>query len=170
MKKAFYGLTGDPITNGHLHVLSAAASMFDHTTVALAMNPSKKGQHAFDYCDRVDMLAKILKSFDGKATYVQIHDNEILVRLAKSYGAQFLVRGLRNLTDFEKEMEIQRFNAKFEPTIQTVFIPTPTHLADVSSSMVKGLVGLDGWETIVADYVPPIVLDYLRAWDKRRRS
>lgn len=167
-RKAFYGLTGDPITNGHLHVITAAANIFDQLVVALAMNPSKKGNHAFDYDARLSMLIEVIKPLKT-VCYTHIRDNEILVRLAKEEKASFLVRGLRNISDFEKEMEIQRFNARFEPSVQTVFIPTPANLADVSSSMVKGLVGLDGWETIVADFVPPIVLEHLKVWHQGRQ-
>lgn len=78
------------------------------------------------------------------------------------------MRGLRDLSDFEKEMALARINAKFEPSVQTIFIPTPADLADVSSSMVKGLVGLEDWEIIVAAYVPAVVLGFLREWKKRR--
>lgn len=87
MRKAYYALTGDPITNGHMHVMTTAAGMFDELTVALASNPAKSDSHAFSLKERTLMLDEALKPFNGLITHTVIHQNHIAVRQAQRAGA-----------------------------------------------------------------------------------
>jgi pantetheine-phosphate adenylyltransferase len=77
-----------------------------------------------------------------------------LVNYAASIGAQYIIRGLRNVNDFTYEQTMMQENRKINPTIDTIFIIADREYADVSSSLVKGLIGPNGWEDVVKDHLP----------------
>jgi pantetheine-phosphate adenylyltransferase len=162
---AYYGISGDPLTYGHMHVISKARAMFDSLIVGLAVNPDKN--YTFPVEDRAYMIRKAVS--EGM-NVVEIPPDRFLVREAKRAGAGFLVRGIRNVTDFHFEMELSHLNSSLERTIQTVWVPTPPDMAIVSSSLVKKTVGLEGWEKFLEDKVPPVVIEYLKEWHERRSS
>lgn len=160
---AYYGISGDPLTYGHMHVISKARAMFDKLIIGLAVNPDKN--YTFPIKDRAFMIRK---SVSESMEVVEIPSDKFLVREAKQAGARFLVRGIRNVTDFHFEMELAHLNMGLERHIQTVWIPTPPDLAIISSSLVKKTVGLDGWQAFLEDKVPPVTLEYLRVWHEGR--
>lgn len=166
MRKAFYAISGDPITNGHTHVLHAAADMFDMVVLALAVNSDKK--YTFSLDERREMVEKALHSRSDRLQITTIEPHEMTAKAARRAGATFLVRGIRDHKDLDYELRMAHFNTKIEPLVQTVWIPTPAHLADVSSSMVKGLVGLEGWHHLVETMVPRVVYERLIRWEQER--
>lgn len=168
MKKAYYAISGDPVTNGHLYVMEKAIDLFDELMVALAINPSKK--YAFSFEKRSMMLSLSLQPFNGRVAFTSIQPHEVTVKAAFRAGARYVVRGLRNTEDFPYELKMAHFNSKVQPEVQTIWIPTPPNLADVSSSFVKSLVGLEDWEKMVAGLVPPVVLDHLREMLEEQRN
>lgn len=167
-RRAFYAISGDPVTYGHLWVMGRAVETFDELTVALAVNPDKKYTFTFD--ERADMIRTAYGTASGRLSTVEIKPDELTVRAAKRAEAQFLVRGVRSTQDFESEMDMAWFNATLERGITTWLLPTPAHLAQTRSSFVKKMVGLEDWETILAAHVPPIVLDYLRTWHAKKKG
>lgn len=166
--KALYALSGDPVTNGHVWVIERALLTFDRLVVAIAENPAKR--YTFGLAARATMLKAAVPDPPASLTFTTILPGETTVRVAKQTGATVLVRGVRNAADCAYELSLAHFNAKLEPGVHTVWVPTPAALADVSSSFVKRLVGLDGWEEVVRDLVPPVVLDYLGRWHRQRQS
>lgn len=167
MRRVYYGLSADPVTLGHVWVIQQAAKMFDEVTVAVANNPSKR--HDFSLDARVNMTAEACHHLPT-VKVVALPPDEFLVRAAREAEAEYLIRGLRNGQDYAYESDIARFNAELEPTVKSVFIQTPAHLAGVSSSFVKGLVGLRGWEELVRQYVPVNVFHALRIWHEKGRK
>lgn len=165
MRRGFLALSGDPITFGHLWVIERGMDMCDEFLVALAINRAKK--HDFTIEDRKAMLSESIKD-RNKLKITEIAATETTVRAAQRAGAQYLIRGVRNAADFEYEMAMARFNAKVVPEIFTIFVPTPPCYADLSSSFVKGLVGLEDWEKMVQDCVPQPVLKRLREWHQKK--
>jgi pantetheine-phosphate adenylyltransferase len=85
---------------------------------------------------------------------VRRFDGRYLVRVAAELGARYLLRGVRNQTDFAYEQTIRNVNTDLEPSVETLFVMTPRELAEVSSSTVRGMVGFDGWQDVVKRYVP----------------
>ena len=106
------------------------------------------------------MLEQLVEKFGNvKATIIE---NQFLVHYANDIGATHLIRGLRNSADVVFEMSLTHANKRIEQSIDTVFFPAPEDMLMVSSSFVKSLVGPLGWENIVREYVPNVVLEYLK--------
>jgi pantetheine-phosphate adenylyltransferase len=101
---------------------------------------------------------------------IQSFTNQFLITFAQSVGARFVLRGIRNESDYEQERTMRNVNGDLDPHITTVFLMPPRSIAEVSSSLVRGLVGPEGWEDVVKSYVTPGVLQKLRDKYERRRS
>ncbi|MFZ5440772.1 MAG: pantetheine-phosphate adenylyltransferase [Myxococcota bacterium] len=155
MRRALYAGSFDPTTNGHLWVVEEGARLFDELIVVVGQNPQKKG--AWSKEERVEILARCCAHLPN--VQVRLFDGRYLVRVAAELGARYLLRGVRNATDFAYEQTIRNVNRDLEPGVETVFVMTPRELAEVSSSAVRGMVGFDGWQDVVKRYVPPPVFE-----------
>jgi pantetheine-phosphate adenylyltransferase len=153
LRRALYAGSFDPPTNGHLWVLEQGATLFDELVVVIGQNPQKKGSWPID--ERLAILRECCAHL--KNVEVRQFDGQYLVRVAAQLGARYLLRGLRNAGDFAYEQTIRNVNRDLEPSVETVFLVTPRELAEVSSSTVRSMIGFDGWEKVVAGYVPPVV-------------
>jgi len=145
MKKAVYAGSFDPITNGHLWIVEQAIELFDEVVVAIGGNPDKK--YTFSLEDRLAALRESLEVIGD--VHVDSFANEFLVNYAQSVGAQYIIRGIRNVGDYEFERGMRHINNDLQPNITTVFLMPPREIAEVSSSLVKGLIGPDGWRDVV---------------------
>lgn len=155
---AVYAGTFDPLTNGHLWMIERGADRFDALVVAIGTNPSKLC--LFTVEERLEMLKASTKHL--KNVRVETYDNQFLVRYAQSIGAKSIVRGIRSESDLEYERAMRHINSDMDPTITTWFLMPPRDIAEVSSSMVKSLVGPEGWEGVVSKYVPGPVLQKIK--------
>lgn len=153
-RTAVYAGSFDPPTNGHLWMIQQGAALFDELVVALAVNPDKPG--FFSREERLAVLHEMLADLPGNVR-VEAVSQGFLVDFAKEVGANYLLRGMRNTIDFEYEKPMARMNARMEPEIQSVFLMPPSELEEVSSSYVRGFVGVSGWERWVKACVPPCV-------------
>jgi pantetheine-phosphate adenylyltransferase len=155
-RKAIYGGSFDPITNGHIWVIEKGLQLFDHLIIAIGVNPKKSGYFSVD--ERVDMIQEYLMrtGYDKFASVITFRD-DFLVNKAKEHGCDYMLRGIRNATDFAYELEIKQFNDELDPTIETVFVVPPASLAGRSSSIVRGCVGLKNWESVVNRYTTDYV-------------
>ena len=153
---AVYAGSFDPPTLGHLWMIHQGEALFDRVIVAIGINPAKKYQFSVE--ERLEMLRGMVRS----KVSLEVVGNQYLFKWAKEHGAGFLLRGVRSLADFEYEKMVCEVNRLREPSLTSVFLMPPPELACVSSSFVKGLVGYDGWERVVADYVTPSVLAHLQ--------
>ncbi len=157
---AFYALSADPITVGHLWVIQSASQMFERVMIGIGQNANKTC--AFSARRRFEMTRDVIsKAGLANCEVREMELDDWTVKVAKELGYTHLIRGVRNSRDFEYEMELASFNRTLEPTIQTVFLPTPPELSLVSSSFVKSMIGLKDWEDIVAPLVPSAVMPYL---------
>jgi pantetheine-phosphate adenylyltransferase len=159
MKKAVYAGSFDPITNGHVWVVEQAVRLFDEVVVAIGENPDK--QHTFSLPDRLSVLRSSLQSMAHVC--VDTFESEFLVNYAKSVGAQYILRGIRDVAGYEFERGMRHINHDLQPEITTVFLMPPREIAELSSSLVKGLIGPAGWQDVVARYVPPPVYKLILA-------
>lgn len=150
MKTCVYAGSFDPITNGHLWMIEQGSKLFDNLIVAVGTNPGKKP--TFSLQERVGMLEEATKRFPNIA--VRSFENQFLVKYAKSVGAQYILRGIRTEGDYEYERGMRHINGDIDSQIIAVFLIPPREIAEVSSSFVKGLVGVDSWAEVVKKYVP----------------
>ncbi len=157
---ALYAGSFDPPTNGHLWMMQQGAAMFDELVVTLAVNPEKRG--FLPLAERERLLHDMVKKLPGKVRVATVEQG-FLVDFAKGQGAGFLLRGVRNTMDFEYEKTMARMNARMEPGIRSVFLMPPGELEEISSSIVRGFVGVPHWERWVRASVPPCVYDAIAA-------
>lgn len=151
-----YAGSFDPPTLGHLWMIRQGAELFDELVVALAVNPEKRPFLSTE--ERRSALQEMLAELpEGARVRVETVAHGFLVDFAKEAGATCLLRGVRNSTDFEYEKTMARVNARMEPSIRTVFLMPPGELEEISSSLVRGFVGVPGWERWVAACVHPAV-------------
>jgi len=154
---ALYAGSFDPPTIGHLWMIERGAALFPRLVVAVGRNPGKRP--AFTVEERLEMLRRSTRSL-GRLEVTSFGD-EFLIHFAKAIGATHILRGIRSGSDYEYERAMRNINGDLGPGITTVFLMPPRDIAEVSSSMVKGLIGPAGWKAVVRKYVPPPVLEKL---------
>jgi pantetheine-phosphate adenylyltransferase len=148
--RALYPGTFDPFTNGHLDIAQRAAAIFDELVIGVASDSGK--DTLFPLEERVEMVRDAcrhlptvrVESFQG-----------LVVAFASSIGARVLVKGLRAVTDFEREMQMAMMNRSLAPDLDTVFLVADTMYTFLSSGLVKEVCMLGG---DVSAYVPETVL------------
>ena len=157
MQTAVYAGSFDPPTNGHLWMISQGLALFDRLVVAIGQNPSKN--YVFSTEERIDLLRSSIPSCERLT--ITHFDNRYLVDYAKEVGAEFILRGIRSPGDYEYERVMRHINSDMAPDINTVFLMPPREMAELSSSMVMGMVGPEGWGKTVRRYLPSPVFDAL---------
>lgn len=145
--------------------------MFDRLYVAIGSNPAKT--YTFSVDERLAMLRDSIPSCERLT--ISEFGNLYLVNYAQSVDAQYILRGIRSSNDYEYERVMRHINGDMAPSITTTILMPPRDIAELSSSMVKSLVGPVGWEDSLRRYVPPAVFSSLqnyaadKAEKKRRR-
>ena len=147
-RKALYAGSFDPLTNGHLNIIERAAKLFDSLTVAIAVNPKKKGLFSVD--ERVEIVREVTKHIPNVTV-------DKFSGLAADYvnanGFTAYIRGLRAVNDFENELQMAQMNdLLFTGGTQTVLLMTDPRNSFISSSLIKEVASLGG---SVDDLVPP---------------
>jgi pantetheine-phosphate adenylyltransferase len=150
---ALYPGTFDPFTYGHHDVLERALRVFDRVEVTVGVNIEK--DTLFSTEERTDLIQRCTEDLDG--VRVAAHEGLIVDR-ARDTGAAALVRGLRQVSDFDAEFRMAFANRKLAPELETVFFMTSEEYALISSSMVRDA---HRWEGDVSKFVPPPVVEAL---------
>jgi pantetheine-phosphate adenylyltransferase len=154
MRHCIYPGTFDPITCGHLDVLSRASRLFDRVTVAIADNPGK--EPLFSAKER---LAMIVPNVTGFKNVEVTTFGGLLVDFALEQKADAIIRGLRALSDFEFEFNMALMNRHLQPLIETIFVMPNEQFSYTSSSLVKQVAKYGGQ---VGHFVPPNVAEALK--------
>ena len=129
----------DPPTNGHLNIIERAMRIFDHVIVAVAVNTSKTT--TFTPEERVEILKEIYHETEN----VEIDSfNGLLVDYAKKRGVSTVLRGIRNMSDYEYESQMALANKALDPQIETLYMMTEGKYAHLSSSIIKEILTFGG--------------------------
>jgi pantetheine-phosphate adenylyltransferase len=153
-RTAVYPGTFDPITNGHLDIITRGIRLFDTIVVAILRNPDKEPLFP------VDERVEILKAVVAPLSSVRVEAFEgLLVDYARERGAQAIVRGLRALSDFEYEYQMALMNQRLAPDLHTIYMMPSEAYSYVSSRLVKEVARLGG---DVTGLVPPEVAARLK--------
>jgi pantetheine-phosphate adenylyltransferase len=151
---AIYPGSFDPITNGHLDLIERGSRLADRLIVAILENRRK--QPLFSVQERVDMLTEVVKPYPN----VEVGwFHGLLVDYVKERGANFILRGIRAISDYEYELQIAHMNRRLSPGVETVFLMAGEAYSFISSQLVKEVASLGG---NVNGMVPPLVEDRLK--------
>jgi len=133
MKTAIFPGSFDPFTKGHLDIVMRSLDLFDRVIIAIGHN-TQKNKRYFELEWQVD---KINEAFANEPRVeVEVYD-ELTASLAKKFDAKYMVRGLRNTTDFEYENSISQINRYLNEDLETIFLITSPELAPISSSIIR---------------------------------
>lgn len=163
MTTAFYPGSFDPMTNGHLDVLVQALNVAAKVIVAIGIHPGKAPLFSFD--ERAELIRRSLQEFlpDRAGDIDVVSFDNLVVDAARERGAKLLVRGLRDGTDLDYEMQMAGMNRQMAPDIQTLFLPAGTASRPITATLVRQIAAMGG---DVSAFVPKAVYQALQA--KRR--
>ena len=145
--------TYDPVTNGHLDIITRAARVFDRVVVGVVNQPVRKQQTMFDAEQRRRFIEEAVAGNGIDNVDVAVFST-LLVEFAREHGAGAIVKGLRAISDFEYEFEMNQLNRKLAPEIESVYIIASPDYSFLSSTGVKEMATFGG---DVSDLVPPPV-------------
>jgi pantetheine-phosphate adenylyltransferase len=156
---ALYAGSFDPVTNGHIDVVSQAARLADRLVLAIGVHPGKAP--LFSAEERLAMLQETCGEVAKKAGCELrcITFSDLVVATARREGAQMLIRGLRDATDFDYEMQMAGMNATMAPQVQTVFLPASAAVRPITATLVRQIAGMGG---DVSAFVPASVAARLK--------
>ena len=156
---ALYAGSFDPVTNGHLDVIRHAANLADRLVLAIGVHPGKKP--LFSAEERQAMLEDIAGPIVRRAggTLKCITFSGLVVNAARKAGATLLIRGLRDASDFDYEMQMAGMNEAMAPRIQTVFLPASPAVRPITATLVRQIAGMGG---DVSAFVPAKVAARLK--------
>lgn len=154
MTIAIYPGSFDPITFGHIDIAERSSKIFDKVYVAILVNKEKKPLFSVD--ERLDMINRSLNNIKNIEI---ISYNGLLVDLAKEKNAKVIVRGLRAVSEYEKEIQVAHINSILDENIETMFLTTDLKYSYLSSSVVKEVASFKG---NLSKFVPPFVEEKLK--------
>jgi pantetheine-phosphate adenylyltransferase len=159
-RAALYTGSFDPVTNGHVDVVRQACAVVDRLVIAIGVHSSKAPM--FSAAERADMLRAVcgpVAQQAGVALEVETFD-DLAVEAARRAGATLIVRGVRDGTDLDYEMQMAAMNAAMAPDVQTVFFAASPPVRPITATLVRQIAGMGG---DVTSFVPPLVAERLKA-------
>jgi pantetheine-phosphate adenylyltransferase len=153
----------DPVTNGHLDVVRQASRVADRIVIAIGVHSSKAP--IFSAEERAELLRAVCGPvLQGKELEV-VTFSDLAVEAARRHGASIIVRGLRDGTDFDYEIQMASMNAAMAPEVQTVFLPASPPVRPITATLVRQIAQMGG---DVSAFVPDLVAERLGAKFKRQ--
>lgn len=144
MTIAIYAGSFDPVTNGHMDVLKGALRLADEVIVAIGVHPGKKPLFTFE--ERVALIGESSKAILGKVAgrVSVISFDGLVIDAARKHAAQLMVRGLRDGTDLDYEMQMAGMNGTMAPELQTVFLPADPAVRTITATLVRQIASMGG--------------------------
>jgi pantetheine-phosphate adenylyltransferase len=163
MTVAFYPGSFDPFTNGHIDILVQALNIASKLVVAIGVHPGKTPLFSLE--ERADLIQRsIADALPARAGDVSVVSfSNLVVDAARSHGARLLIRGLRDGTDLDYEMQMAGMNRQMAPDVQTVFLPAGVASRPITATLVRQIAAMDG---DVSAFVPAPVFAALKARHK----
>ena len=160
LRAAFYSGSFDPLTNGHLDVIVGAAAFCDRLTVGVGINPNKAA--LFSAEERLSLILDAARpALDGTGCALDVVAfSGLAIEAARAAGATLIVRGLRDSTDFDFEMQMAGMNRALAPEVRTVFLPASSPVRPITATLVRQIAAMGG---DVAAFAPPNVVAALKA-------
>lgn len=163
-RTALYPGSFDPLTNGHMDMLRAAFALCDRLVVAVGVHPAKAPMLPVnDRLALIEAVAGPMAQAAGVTIEVRTFGN-LLVDFAREVGATLLVRGLRDGTDLDYEMQMAGMNSTLAPALQTVFLPASPAARHITATLVRQIAAMGG---DIEAFVPPVVAERLAALHRR---
>jgi pantetheine-phosphate adenylyltransferase len=164
---ALYPGSFDPVTNGHIDVVYRAARLVGRLVIAIGVHPGKAPLFSVD--DRVAMLEETCGAMvrDAGCEFACITFDDLVVSTARRVGATIMVRGLRDGSDLDYEMQMAGMNAAMAPEVQTVFLPASPLVRPITATLVRQIAGMGG---DVSAFVPAAVVARLKAKFAKKTS
>lgn len=156
-RRAFYPGSFDPLTNGHLAVLDQAMRLFDEIVVAIGVHPGKTPLFSFD--ERAALIRQMVAELESGATVTVVSFDGLVVEAAHEAGAVALVRGVRDGTDLDYEMQMAGMNGAMRPDIVTLFFPATPDTRPITATLVRQIAAMGG---DVSRFVPAHVATAIR--------
>ena len=155
---ALYPGSFDPVTNGHIDVLAQALDLADKVIVAIGIHPAKKPMFSFD--ERLEMIRSAGKRLGAGSDRLHvIAFDKLVIHAAEEFGATILIRGLRDGTDLDYEMQMSGMNSAMAPSIRTVFLPASAGVRHITATLVRQIATMGG---DVSSFVPADVARHLK--------
>ena len=158
LRTAFYAGSFDPLTNGHVDVIRHAGAVADRLVVAIGVHPGKAPMFSAE--ERADMIREDCGPVIGADRLEVITFADLAVDAARRVGATLLIRGLRDGTDLDYEMQMAGMNAALAPGVQTVFLPSSPIVRPITATLVRQIASMGG---DVSGFVPAGALRRLKA-------
>jgi pantetheine-phosphate adenylyltransferase len=160
MRTAFYAGSFDPVTNGHLDVIAGACRLCDRLVLAIGIHPGKTPLFPADA--RADLLRQAAGPIAAAAgaTIEVVAFDTLAVKAAREAGASLMIRGLRDGSDLDYEMQLAGMNAAMDGSLQTVFLPASPSVRHITATLVRQIAAMGGE---VGPFVPAAVAAALRA-------
>ena len=164
-RHAIYAGSFDPLTNGHLDVLKASLAVADVIYAAIGIHPGKKPLFSFE--ERLKLIETVAKQELGKdAKRIKVVSFDgLVIDAAKKLGASIMIRGLRDGTDLDYEMQMAGMNETMAPDLQTVFLPASPSVRTITATLVRQIASMGG---DIRSFVPKAVVVPLKAKFKSR--
>ena len=155
MKSAIYPGSFDPVTNGHLNIIRRAAKSFDRLIVCVMVNHDKRPMFTAE--ERVELLRRVTADIPN----VEIaHSDRLLAEFARERGCGVIVKGLRAMSDFEREFQMALINRKLNPGLDTMFLTAEHQYMFLSSSIVKEM---GRYDADLREFLPEQIIDDFRS-------
>ncbi|WEX07446.1 pantetheine-phosphate adenylyltransferase [Chelativorans sp. AA-79] len=157
-RTAFYAGSFDPLTNGHLDVLKGALKLADTVVIGIGVHPGKKP--LFTYEERVALIERSAVADLGAGGRIKVVSfNNLVIDAARAHGASIMIRGLRDGTDLDYEMQMAGMNETMAPDLQTVFLPASPSVRTITATLVRQIASMGG---NVEPFVPAVVAAALK--------
>lgn len=159
-RTAFYAGSFDPLTNGHLDVLKGALTVVDRVVIGIGAQASKQPLFSFD--ERLELINEWAEEEIGNdASRLEVVSfSGLLVDAARAHGASIMIRGLRDGTDLDYEMQMAGMNETMAPDLQTIFLPASPSVRTITATLVRQIASMGG---DIRPFVPANVAQALEA-------